>query len=103
MMASYKEAVEEFSKGGTEFLEHVQLLRTARDAYQRARTVSTQIRSTLDAGDETMQVLMAQIEHVLVRSGEDTFDKNKPQRTKVETIKTTEKNADVVDKKAATA
>ena len=50
-----------------------------------------------------MQVLMAQIEHVLVRSGEDTFDKRKPQRTKVETIKTTEENADVVDKKPASA
>jgi hypothetical protein len=59
-MATYRESVDEFSKNATEFLEHIPTLTKARDAYQRAMTVSTELRSILDTGDETMKSLMTQ-------------------------------------------
>ena len=38
-MTMYREAMDEFSKNATEFLEHIALLTKARDAFQRAMTV----------------------------------------------------------------
>jgi len=57
-MATYSEAVDEFSKHATDFLAYMPLLTKARDAYQRAMAVSAEVRSMLDAGDKTLQGLM---------------------------------------------
>lgn len=62
MLTTYKEAVEEFSLSAAEFLAHIPLLTKARDAYQRAMAVSSQLRHVLDKGDETLRLLMSQME-----------------------------------------
>jgi hypothetical protein len=62
MLTTYKGAVEEFSANAAEFLTHIPLLTKARDAYQRATAVSTQLRQVLDKGDETLRLLMRQME-----------------------------------------
>ena len=62
MLTTYKEAVEEFSLSASEFLAHIPLLTKARDAYQRAMAVSSQLRQVLDKGDETLRLLMSQME-----------------------------------------
>jgi hypothetical protein len=60
-LTAYTEAVEEFSSSTAEFLSHIPLLTNARDAYQRAMAVSTQLRKVLDAGDETLRTVMDQL------------------------------------------
>jgi exonuclease VII small subunit len=62
MLTTYKQAVEEFSLSAAEFLAHIPILTKARDAYQRAMAVSSQLRQVLDKGDETLRLLMSQME-----------------------------------------
>jgi exonuclease VII small subunit len=85
-VTAYEQAMKEFATSATEFLEHIQLLTKARDAYQRAMTISTQLRGTLDRGDEILRNLMGQVDHAVnVQSGQDAPNENKPEATKVET------------------
>lgn len=84
-MATYSEAVDEFSKQATEFLTYMPLLTKARDAYQRAMAVSAEVRSMLDAGDKTLQTLMTQLEEaVSVHVNKASADKKKPESVKAE-------------------
>ena len=64
-LMAYTEAVEEFSSSTAEFLSHIPLLTNARDAYQRAMTVSTQLRRVLDTGDETLRIVMDQLKQAV--------------------------------------
>jgi exonuclease VII small subunit len=89
-MATYSEAVDEFSKQATEFLTYMPLLTKARDAYQRAMAVSAEVRSMLDAGDKTLQTLMTQLEEaVSVHLSKASADKKKPESVKVEPARAT--------------
>src|SRR5580704_4646757 len=91
MLTTYKQAVEEFSLSAAEFLAHVPLLTKARDAYQRAMAVSSQLRHVLDKGDETLRLLMAQMEQAsniqfaapIAAAG--ASDKKRPEPVKLET------------------
>jgi exonuclease VII small subunit len=94
-VTAYEEAMKEFATSAAEFLQHIPLLTKARDAYQRAVTISTQLRGTLDRGDEILRNLMGQVEHAVnVQRGQDAPNQNKPEVTKVETIKASEEKAD---------
>jgi exonuclease VII small subunit len=94
-VTAYEQAMKEFAMSATEFLEHIQLLTKARDAYQRAVTISAQLRGTLDKGDEILRTLMAQVDHAVnAQRGQDAPNENKPEATKVETSKTTVEKAD---------
>jgi exonuclease VII small subunit len=87
-MAAYRESVDEFSKHATEFLEHIPTLTKAREAYQRAMTVSAELRSILDTGDETMKSLMGQLEQAVnMQLGKVTTERKRPEPAKVESIK----------------
>lgn len=95
-MAAYRESVDEFSKHATEFLEHIPTLTKAREAYQRAMTVSTELRSILDTGDETMKSLMGQLEQAVnMQLGKAGAEKKRPEYAKVEPIKTTSETSDI--------
>ena len=84
-MKTYSQAVDEFSKHTSEFLASIPLLIKAREAYQRAMSVSAEVRSMLDAGDETLRTLMAQVEDaVAVHLVKAPSDKKKPESIKVE-------------------
>jgi hypothetical protein len=94
-MAAYRESVDEFSKHATEFLEHIPTLTKAREAYQRAITVSTELRSILDTGDETLKALMSQLEQAVnMQLGKPTSDRKRPEGAKVEPIKTINESSD---------
>ena len=78
----------------TEFLEHIALLTKARDAFQRAMTVSAELRNILDTGDETLQTLMAQLEHAVnSQLGTPASDQKKPE-ARVEAINARRENTE---------
>ncbi len=87
----YTEAMNKFTKSATAFMEQVHLLTEARYAYQEAMAASTALRNSLDAGDETLRSLMAQLEQVVNNHlGDPALDKRKPELVKAESIR--EKN-----------
>jgi hypothetical protein len=89
-MAAYRESVDEFSKHAAEFLEHIPTLTKAREAYQRAIMVSTELRSILDTGDEALKSLMAQLEQAIglqLASHTPALERKRPEPAKVEPIK----------------
>ena len=84
-MAAYSEAVDEFSKQATELLVHMPVLTKAREAYQRAMMVSTEVRSMLNDGDANLQRLTAQLEAaVAVHLGKPSSDKKHSESVTVE-------------------
>ena len=95
MLTDYKDAVEEFSSSAKEFLSHISILTNARDAYQRAMAVSTQLRQILDTGDETLRILMGQLEQAInIRHDQASSDKKKTEPVKVEAITANGSKAD---------
>lgn len=94
-MAAYRESVDEFSKHATEFLEHIPTLTKAREAYQRATTVSNELRSILDTGDETMKSLMAQLEQAVNMQLGKIGTEKKREPAKVEAIDSTPESAGI--------
>ncbi|MGA7222664.1 MAG: hypothetical protein WBX16_07390 [Candidatus Acidiferrales bacterium] len=94
MLTTYKGAVEEFSASAAEFLAHIPILTKARDAYQRAMAVSTQLRQVLDKGDETLRLLMGQMEQAANIQFAVASDRKKPEAVKPET---TPANGDKAD------
>jgi hypothetical protein len=95
-MATYMDAVEEFRDSATAFIQHLNLLAQARDAYQQAMTASAELRSVLDAGDENLRTLMTQLEQALdLHTSKPAPDKKKPEPVKVESIKSSESGSAV--------
>ena len=89
IMSTYVGAVEDFRKSATAFMQHVDLLAQARDAYQQAITASAELRTVLDAGDENLRTLMTQLEQALnLHMARPALDRKKPEPVKVEPIKT---------------
>ena len=88
-MATYTDAMNKFTQAATAFMDHVHLLTEARDAYQTAITASTSLRTSLDAGDQTLRSLMTQMEQVVnAHLGEAILERKKPEALKVEAIRT---------------
>ena len=87
-LATYKEAVLEFTENAQKFIECIPLLTKSRDAYQQAMRASTELRSDLDAGDEHLVTLMSHLEQaVKVHLEEAAPDRKKPEPVKVREIK----------------
>ena len=94
-MATYNAAVENFSKSVTAFMEQMHHLTQARDAYHEAIRASMEMRKILDAGDETLRTLMANLEQAIdAHLGRQVMDKKKPERLKLEAIGS---NGDLAD------
>ena len=92
-MATYMDAVEEFRESATAFIQHLNLLAQAREAYQQAMTASAELRSVLDAGDENLRTLMTQLDHALdLHTAQTVPDKKKPEPVKIETIRANSEN-----------
>ena len=88
IMGTYADAVEGFRKSATAFMQHVDLLAQAREAYQQAMTASADLRTVLDAGDENLRTLMTQLEQALnLHMSRPVLDRKKPEPVKVEAIK----------------
>jgi flagellar biosynthesis chaperone FliJ len=93
-MATYMDAVEEFRESATAFIQHLNLLAQAREAYQQAMKASAELRSVLDAGDENLRTLMTQLDQALnLHTGQPAPDKKKPEPLKVEAIRASSESA----------
>jgi hypothetical protein len=64
-MAAYTEAVTEFTRNATAFIEHVPLLTKARDEYDNAMKASAEVRKVLDKGEDDLRALMHHLIQVL--------------------------------------
>jgi hypothetical protein len=85
IMATYVGAVEEFRNSATEFMQHVNLLAQAREAYQQAMAASAELRAVLDAGDENLRTLMTQLEQALnLHMSKPGLDRKKPELVRAE-------------------
>jgi hypothetical protein len=80
-MAAYSEAVNEFTKNATAFMEHLPLLSKARNAYDQAMKASAEIRKVLDTGDEDLRTLMTQLMQAVSKP---VPDKKRPELAKTE-------------------
>ncbi len=96
-MATYTEALNEFTKNATAFIEHLPLLTKARDAYERAMRASGELRKVLDSGEENLQTLVMQLEQAVnVHGVKAAADRKEPEPAKVESIRETgESSGDV--------
>ena len=87
-LASYKEAVLEFTENAQKFIECIPLLTKSRDAYQQAMRASTELRSDLDAGDEHLLTLMSRLDQAVKGHLEEASpDRKKPEPVKARAIK----------------
>ena len=93
-MQTYTEAVNEFTKNATAFIEQLPLLTKARAAYKEATSASREIRKVLDAGDQKLRILISQLEQGVDPEGmKPALDKKNPESAKVESIRGTDEGA----------
>jgi hypothetical protein len=91
-MAAYTEAVNEFTRNATAFIEHIPLLTKARDAYDKAMKANAEVRKVLDKGEEDLRALMNHLIQVLNSNVVMVApDKKKPEPTQLETIRGADK------------
>jgi hypothetical protein len=87
-MKKYAEAVAEFTKNATAFIEQLPLLTKARGAYEEAMRASTEMRRVLDISDENLRLLMSKLEQNMnLQELKSPTDKKPPEAARVETIK----------------
>jgi hypothetical protein len=87
-MAAYTEAVNEFTKKATAFIEQLPLLSKARESYDRAMKASAELRKVLDDGNEDLRALMTQLAEVLNgQVGRPIPERKKPELAKLEAIR----------------
>jgi hypothetical protein len=91
-MAAYTEAVSEFTRNATAFIEHVPLLTKAREAHDKAMKASAEMRRVLDKGEEDLRALMNHLIQVLNSNVVMVApDKKRPEPTQLETIRGADK------------
>jgi hypothetical protein len=89
-IATYREAVQEFSDSAAEFLKCLPILTSTRDAYERAMSISAEVRKVLDTGDETLRRMMRQIEDAVQAQLASRPEKKKPEIVKMDATKSEE-------------
>ena len=93
-MTTYTEAVNEFTKNATAFIEQLPLLTKARDAYEQAMRARAELREVLDAGEKNLRTLVTQLEQAVnVYGVKPAPDKKNPQPAKVEAITGTDESS----------
>jgi hypothetical protein len=87
-MATYTEAVNEFTRNATAFIEQLPLLTKARNAYEQAMRAGAELRKVLDTGEENLQTLMSQLDQAVNLHGvKPGPDRKKPELARVEAIR----------------
>jgi hypothetical protein len=87
-MAAYTEAVNEFTRNATAFIEHVPLLTKARDAHDKAMKASAEVCKVLDKGEEDLRALMNHLIQVLNSNVVMVApDRKRPEPTQLESIR----------------
>jgi exonuclease VII small subunit len=96
-MTTYTEALNDFTRSATAFIEQLPLLTKARDAYEQAMKASAELRKVLDTGEENLQSLMTQLEQAVnVHGVKPAPDRKKPELAKVEAIRGTDESSSAV-------
>jgi hypothetical protein len=91
-MAAYTEAVNEFTRNATAFIEHVPLLTKARNAHDKAMKASAEVRKVLDKGEEDLRALMNHLTQVLNSNVVMVApERKRPEPTQLETIRGADK------------
>ena len=85
-MATYTEAMNEFTKNANAFIEQLPLLNKARNAYEQAMRANVELRKLLDTGEENLRAFMTRLEQIVSPASE----KRRPEPAKVEAIRGTE-------------
>ncbi len=86
--AMYAEAMNNFRRSASSFMEHVHLLTEARMAYQEAMSVGTELRNRLDSGDQVLRSVMAQLEQVINdHLSEPVVDRKRPELVREEQLR----------------
>ena len=84
----YTEAVSEFTRNASAFIEQIRLLTKARDSYKHAMNASAELRKILDSGDESLRTLMAQLEQAVnIHVEKAASDRKRPEPMRVEAIR----------------
>ncbi|MCU1302580.1 MAG: hypothetical protein JWQ87_2864 [Candidatus Sulfotelmatobacter sp.] len=92
-MATYTEALNEFAKSATAFIEQLPLLTKARNAYEQAIKAGAELRKVLDTGEENLQTLMTQLEQaVSIHAVKPAGDRKRPEAANVEPIRAAEES-----------
>src|SRR5260370_9301894 len=87
---TYIEAVNEFTKNATAFIEQLPLLTKARGAYEEAMRASAEMRKILDSGEDNLRTLMTQLEQgVSMQPVKPAPDKKNSEPAKITRIKFT--------------
>lgn len=90
-MQKYTDAIKEFTQNATAFMEQLPLLTRARGAYEEAMRVSAEMRQVLNAHDENLRTLMAELERkVNLQDLKSAADKKPPEPAKVENLQETD-------------
>jgi exonuclease VII small subunit len=93
-MTTYTEALNEFTRNATAFIEQLPLLTKARDSYEQAMRAGAELRKILDTGQQNLQTLMTQLEQAVnVHGVKSAPDRKKPEPAKVEAIRGTDESS----------
>jgi hypothetical protein len=86
-VTTYNEMVEEFARNAEVLAEQGPLLKKTREAYQQATDMSAELRSSLEAGDESLRLAMADLERAFdLRSVQPTSEDKGEKQGKIEVI-----------------
>jgi exonuclease VII small subunit len=92
-MQTYTDAIKEFTNNATAFMEQLPLLTRARGAYEEAMRVSAEMRQVLNAHDEKLRTLMAELEQkVNLQDLKSATDKKPPEPARVENLQATDES-----------
>lgn len=94
----YTEAIDEFNKSATAFIEQLPLFVRARNAYEKALGASAEVRKILDTGDEKIKALMGQLEQGVKIYGVKSPHDTNSNLAKVETIGRSQESIDRMTK-----
>ncbi len=80
-MATYTEAMNEFTKNANAFIEQLPLLNKARNAYEQAMRANAELRKLLDTGEENLRALMTRLEQIVSPASEKRRPEGEPSQT----------------------
>jgi hypothetical protein len=93
MLQEYAEAVDKCTRSANEFVRCASLLSEAREAYEKLRSVSGEIKRVMASDEARLSALMAQVQktadtQMLGESGQSSSERKNPESSKISSIST---------------
>ena len=91
MLQEYAEAVDKCTRSANEFVRCASLLSEAREAYEKLRSVSSEIKKVMASDEARLSALMAQVQktadtQMLGESGQSSSERKNPESSKISSI-----------------